>query len=78
MYIKDDYGFEDLKDAVWSGAKNTMEKVEAAGKEGLLMEHLEEIFFNEIPTITEVNDVLWHDHTELMDTLGIYDEEEEE
>lgn len=74
MYIKDDYGFEDLKKAVWQGAEYTMKKVEEAGKEALLMEHLEEIFYNEVPTITEVNDVLWHDHMELMDTLGIDEE----
>ena len=77
MYIKNDYDFEDLKNTVWSGAKHTVQKVEAAGKEDALMEYLEEIFFNEIPDMGEVNDVLWHDHMELMDVLGIDEEEDE-
>ena len=78
MYIKDDYEFVDLKARVWSGANYTIEKVEEAGKEGLLMEHLEEVFYNEIPTITEVNDYLWHDHEYVMEAMEIGEEEDEE
>ena len=79
MYIKDDYNFEDLKKAVWSGAVNTLLRVEEANKEGLLMDHLQEIFGEEeVPTITEVNDYLWHDSEHALAAVLPEEEEDEE
>lgn len=76
MYIKDDYGFEDLKKAVWQGAKNTVKKVEEAGKEEQFMEFLEDMYAEEVPTLSQVNDYLWHDHTVVMEYMGIGEDEE--
>ena len=35
------------------------------------MEHLEEIFDNQIPTETEVNDYLWFESDYIYECLGI-------
>jgi len=75
MYIKDDYGFEDLKNAVWQGAKNTVEKIDKAGKGEALMEFLEEIYSDGVPTLMQVNDLLWHDSGYVRETLLGEDEE---
>lgn len=82
MYIKKDYGFEELKDNSWSGALDTLEDIEKADKEEELMELLEQVFFDEIPTDTEVNDYLWFERDEIYSNLGLNEngelEEEEE
>lgn len=82
MYIKKDFGFEELKDSSWSGAVDTLEDIEKADKEEELMELLEQVFFDEIPTDTEVNDYLWFERDEIYSNLGLNEngelEEEEE
>lgn len=71
MYIKKDFGFEELKDNSWSGAVDTLEDIEKADKEEELMELLEQVFFDEIPTDTEVNDYLWFERDEIYSNLGL-------
>ena len=82
MYIKKDFGFEELKDNSWSGAVDTLEDIEKSDKEEELMELLEQVFFDEIPTDTEVNDYLWFERDEIYSRLGLNEngelEEEEE
>lgn len=82
MYIKKDFGFEELKDNSWSGAVDTLEDIEKADKEEELMELLEQVFFDEIPTDTEINDYLWFERDEIYSNLGLNEngelEEEEE
>ena len=60
MEIKKDYDFEDLKRNSWSGAINTLKKIEENEKEEELMILLENTF-EDVPTETEVNDFLWFD-----------------
>jgi hypothetical protein len=78
MYIKKDYGFEDLMDNSWSGAVDTLEQVEASNMEEELMELLEEIFGDSTPTETEVNDYLWFNSDEIFEMLGINTEEDDD
>ena len=74
MYIKDDYGFEELKNNCWSGAQNTLKTIEENGKEEDLMQLLEDIY-PDVPTLTEVNDALWFDSDYIFEQLGIEEEE---
>lgn len=82
MEIRKNYGFLELQDNSWSGAVDTLDDIEKAGKEDELMELLEEVFFDEIPTDTEVNDYLWFESDEIYSRLGLNEngelEEEEE
>lgn len=74
MEIKKDYDFEDLKRNSWSGAINTLEKIEENEKEEELMELLE-CTFEDVPSDTEVNDFLWFDDDFIFEELGIKGEE---
>ena len=56
-----DMSFDDLKENCWSGAIHNLEKIENAGLEDELMSCLEDIFYDEVPTMTQVNDYLWFD-----------------
>ena len=74
MYIKNDFDFNDLKENCWSGAIDTLKKIEVHNKEDELIELLESIMgedVGEIPTMVEVNDFLWMDEDFVLESLGI-------
>lgn len=74
MKIKKNYGFYDLKDEVWEGAVDTLDRIEKEGKQDELMEFLES-YFVDVPTITEVNDLLWFESDFVFESLGMEVEE---
>lgn len=81
MYIKQDFGFNDLINNCWSGALDTLKTIEEHGKGEELMAHLEEIFesyVDNVPTMTEINDYLWFEDEFILECLGISESEEEE
>ena len=71
MYVKQDFDFNDLERECWSGAKDTLKEVSEAGLEDELMSHLEEIFFDDIPDLSEVNDYLWFDSDTIYEYIGL-------
>ena len=78
MWIKQEYDYNDLKENSWSGAVNTLRRIEEANKEEELMNFLEDIFYENIPSDTEVNDLLWFEPEMIYESLGISDEDEDE
>ena len=78
IYIKKEINFGDLQDICWSGAVDTLNTIEENGKEDWLIDLLEDVFCDEIPTDTEVNDFLWFDAATIFDVLGITEGEEED
>ncbi len=78
MWIKKEYDYNDLKENSWSGAVNTLRRIEEANKEEELMNFLEDIFYENIPSDTEVNDLLWFEPEMIYESLGISDEDEDE
>jgi len=77
MWIKKEYDYNDLKENSWSGAVNTLRRIEEANKEEELMNFLEDIFYENIPSDTEVNDLLWFEPEMIYESLGISDEDED-
>ena len=65
--------FDELYKNSWSGAIDTLNDIQKAGKEEELMKHLEEpfLFGEEIPSETTVNDYLWHDREYVYEALGL-------
>ena len=78
LEVKMELDFEDLKRNCWSGAITTLSTIEEEGKEEELMNHLEDIFYDTCPTMTELNDYLWFEDESIYDALGITEEDEEE
>ena len=78
MYIKRDYDFNELFQNSWSGAIDSLKEIEKNDKENELMEFLEVVFSESVPTETEVNDFLWFESDEIYEYLGMSDNEEEE
>lgn len=77
MKICREVGFNELKEQSWSGAIDTLNRIEEEGKEDELMDFLEECFV-ETPTDTEVNDFLWFEDEYIFEVLETEDEDEDE
>lgn len=78
MYVKEEFDFNDLMDRCWSGAINTLETIEANGKEEELMQLLEdyaEAGSYDMPTLTEINDLLRFEDGWIFEMLNIETEE---
>lgn len=79
MFVKKEYDFNDLLNNSWSGAVSVLKEIENQDREDEAMRIIEDVFFDEIPTDTMVNDFIWFD---LADMMGLYEEnnanEEEE
>lgn len=78
-------GFWELKENSWSGAIDTLNDIERADLEDEFMSFLEDVFYGETPTETEVNDFIWFEREYIYESLGLdedgalpSDEEDEE
>lgn len=78
IVLKEEYSFNDLLEKCWSGAIDTLKEIEKKGMEEDLMNLIQECFNYEIPTLTEVNDLLRFEDKFIFESLGIYENEEEE
>ena len=88
MYIKKEItSFEELKENSWSGAVDTLNRIEELGLENKFMSVLESVlemsFENEITDETELNDFIWFETDAINELLerncnDLFDEEEEE
>ena len=59
----------------WSGAKDTLDRIQREGKCSLLEQILEDIYPDGM-TETELNDLLWFDSESVYEWLGIRSEEQ--
>ena len=59
----------------WSGAKNTLDRIQREGKCGELENILEELYPDGM-TETQLNDLLWFDSESVYEWLGIRSEEQ--
>ena len=78
MFVKNEIDdFYSLEYNCWSGAIDTLDRIKEAGKEEEFMDYLEDIFCNEIPTMTELNDFIWFEDEMIFEDLGIEEDEED-
>ena len=70
--------FDELYETSWSGAIDTLNTVREHNAEDALMDYLEIIFdASELPTRTEINDILWFmEDSEINEICGIVDDED--
>lgn len=77
MRIARDFDFRDLQYNCWD-CEDVLEAVSNANMEEGLMCLLEDCFNSEVPTLTEVNDLLRFDGDWVLESLGINPEEDDE
>lgn len=71
MEIKQDMDFRDLENNCWGQAVDILKEISDADKEDALMIYLEDTFDGDIPTLTEVNDVLAYDWENIYRDIGV-------
>ena len=71
MEIKQDMDFGDLENLCWGQARKILEEISDASKEDALMNYLEDTFYGDIPTLTEVNDLLAYDWENVYEGIGM-------
>ena len=76
MEIKQDMDFGDLENLCWGQARKILEEISDADKEDALMNYLEDTFYGDIPTLTEVNDLLAYDWEQVYKDIGMRDFDE--
>lgn len=70
--------FNDLMRECWSGAISTLETIQENDKEDELMQLLENLYYENIPTLTQVNDLLWFDYEFVFEELEIDEDDDKE
>lgn len=70
-------GFNELYDMSWSGGRDTLDIIFEHGKGEGLMNLLEEVFCDEVPSDTEVNDFLWFERDMIYEHCGLDENGEE-
>lgn len=79
MEIKREYSFEDLKNECWGGAIDTLNEIEEKGLDYTFMDYLETaVFYDNIPTLTEVNDFLAFEDDYIRECMRPFTEDEED
>lgn len=71
LTVRKEMNFDSLYENSWSGAMDTLDEIIKQGREAEAMQIIEEVFSDEIPTDTQVNDFIWF---ELADVMNLYDE----
>lgn len=75
MYIKNDYDFNKLREACWC-CDSVFDRIEKENLEDAFMDILSECFLEQIPTLTEINDIIRFDEEWIYECLGIDADEE--
>lgn len=77
MKVFDEMDWYDIYRTAWSGARDTVEKIEDEGKGDEFVSLIEELYPEGIDR-TALNDILWFDDEWVFESLGIKEEEESE
>lgn len=77
MKVFDEMDWYDIYRTAWSGARDTVEKIEDEGKGDEFVSLIEELYPEGIDR-TSLNDILWFDDEWVFKSLGIKEEEESE
>ena len=71
IIVQEELDATDLRDRLWSEAVHTWDNIVEAGKEEEALAFLNEIFCDRVPTITEINDVLWFEPETIYEAIGL-------
>ena len=79
MFVKNEIeDFNAIAEMAWSGAIQVCQKIIQQEREEEAMCLIEEVFLEEIPTETQINDFIWFELGDIMHLWDAEDEEEDE
>lgn len=77
MEIKKDYDVYGLMCACWGGAEDTLRIIIRHDLEDEFMDLFDEVWYDQVPDLTQVNDWLRFEWEDIFEYLEIEDEEED-
>ena len=78
MEIKEYYDFDDLENSCWSGAEDTLATIREHDMEDKFLDWIESYYSDEVPTLTEVNDLLRFEDEWIFEQIGLDLNEDDE
>ena len=79
MFVKTEINnFNDIAAMAWSGAVEVCKEIIMQKRENEAMCLIEEMFLEEIPTDTQLNDFIWFELGDLMNLWGTYEDDEDD
>ena len=79
MFVKNEIeDFNAIAKMAWSGAIQVCQEIIQQEREAEAMCLIEEVFLEEIPTETQINDFIWFELGDIMHLWDAEDEEEDE
>ena len=73
MEIKKEMSLREFE--AWSGGAANLKRIIELDKVEEVESYLQDMFYSEVPTETQVNDVLWFEIDYILDLLGLTQEE---
>lgn len=78
IYQEEICDFNELEYLVWGQAVKILEEIRNADKEDELMEHLNEIYADDIPSLTDINDYISYDWETIYDAIDMGEDEDDD
>ena len=79
MFVKTEIDdFNAIAAMAWSGAVDVCNEIIMQKRENEAMCLIEEMFWEEIPTETQLNDFIWFELGNLMNLWGTYEDDDED
>ena len=70
--------YRDLENVCWGQALNVLQEIYDNDYEEELIDHLTEIFADNMPTLTELNDYIAYDWEYIYDAIGLKESKEDD
>ena len=71
LEVKAEFDEYELKEQLWSGAEDTMQRIIDEGKASTLFAILSDLYIDELPTLTQINDLLRFEEEQVFEWCGI-------
>ena len=76
--VKMELSFEDLESECWSGAIDTLKTIREHDMQNEFMNLISDMYCDEYPTLTTINDLLWFDDIYIFECLGIIPDDDDD
>ena len=78
IYQEEIWEFDELYNLCWGQARKVLQEISDADKEDDLMKHLNEIYADDIPSLTDINDYISYDWEEIYDAIDMEEDEDDD
>ena len=73
--VRAEFDEYELKEQLWGSAEDTMQRIIDEGKASTLFAILSDLYIDELPTLTQINDLLRFEEDQVFEWCGINDKD---